>query len=431
MTLFGLANAIITPGRQIMKVCRPLGAPAAETLKIRISQRMKLKNAVVWSALLAALPGTAELHAQNPAKSGAPAQEQNANLPDACKLLAQGDLEALFPGRPVTNKDRTLSPVYKGPQYTEDCMYMIRLPSPTSKSDISKFASLTIVAWNGETEGREGSVANFANIRSTHERLAENPNLNRRLEPAPGIGEEAMLETSSFDVKVLVRKADLVYILSLDNYSPQTQPNALALAAQIAKRWKTGVGVIEAATPIAANSTVDIPEDTRTSSVAPADQWPDACVLLAPEDVRAVFSDMKIDPPLKTMGEIKHSSRIDRVEKLPKPIRCLYETSRSDLVNGERRIVTHSVKLDVSNVAATPELSKKYYQVTRKVGDAKTDVAGLGDEASISVMNAIYIRKGLLTIEVHVGGGLRDRALFDDATRRVNELAKLVAAKLP
>jgi hypothetical protein len=46
-------------------------------------------------------------------------------------------------------------------------------------------------------------------------------------------------------------------------------------------------------------------------------------------------------------------------------------------------------------------------------------------------MNAIYIHKGLLTVEVRDDGEGRDRALYDDATRRVNELAKLVAAKLP
>jgi hypothetical protein len=189
--------------------------------------------------------------------------------------------------------------------------------------------------------------------------------------------------------------------------------------------------MVEGATSIAANSSVDIPADTRVSSVAPADQWPDACALLAPEDVRAVFGDMKIEPPRKTMGQIKRESRIDRVEDLPKPIRCLYQTSRADLVNGERRFVTHDVNLNVSNVAATPGLSKKFYEVARKVGDAKTEIAGLGDEASISVMNAIYIRKGLLTVEIRVGGGDRDRAVHDDAARRVNELAKMVAAKLP
>ena len=54
----------------------------------------------------------------------------------------------------------------------------------------------------------------------------------------------------------------------------------------------------------------------------------------------------------------------------------------------------------------------------------------LGDEASFSESNAIYIRKGLLTIQVRVGGGDRDRAVHDDAARRVNALAKLVAGKL-
>ena len=53
------------------------------------------------------------------------------NLPDACKLLTQADLEALFPGRPITSKGATLSPVYKGPQYNQSCMYMVKLPSPT------------------------------------------------------------------------------------------------------------------------------------------------------------------------------------------------------------------------------------------------------------------------------------------------------------
>jgi hypothetical protein len=203
------------------------------------------------------------------------------------------------------------------------------------------------------------------------------------------------------------------------------------LAAQVAKRWRGGFGMVEAATPIATNSSVDIPADTRASSVAPADQWPEASALLTTENVRAIFGDMKIDAPRKTTGQIKHESRIDRVENLPNPIRCLYQTSRTDLVNGERRFVTHDVNLNVSNMAATPELSKKFYEAARKVGDAKIEIAGLGDEASISVMNAIYVRKGLLTVEIRVGGGDRDRAVHDDATRRVNELAKLVAEKLP
>ena len=394
---------------------------------------MTLKHFVVWSVLATASFGAAEVAAQSSVTSrpDAPASEANANLPDACKLLPQADLEALFPGRPITSKGPTLSPIYKGPQYAESCMYMIKLPSPTSKLETAKFASITIIKWGGETDGRNGSAATFASIRSTREKVASDPKLDIRIEPVPDIGEEAFLDISRSTVAIRVRKADLIYVVSLDVYSPQSQPNALALAAQVAKRWKGGVGMVDAATPVAANSNVDIPADTRVSSVAPADQWPDACALLTPEDVRAIFSDMKIDPPRKTMGQIKHESRIDRVENLPKPMRCLYQTSRADLVNGERRFVTHDVNLNITNMAATPELSKKFYEVARKVGDAKTEIAGLGDEASLSARNAIYIRKGLLTVEIRVGGGDRDRALYDDATRRVNELAKLVAAKLP
>lgn len=33
-----------------------------------------------------------------------------ANAPDACRLMPRADLEALFPGRPVTDKGPTLSP---------------------------------------------------------------------------------------------------------------------------------------------------------------------------------------------------------------------------------------------------------------------------------------------------------------------------------
>ncbi|WP_201456109.1 hypothetical protein [Bradyrhizobium macuxiense] len=345
--------------------------------------------------------------------------------------MTQGDLEALFPGRPVASKGPTLSPIYKGPQYSESCMYTVRVPSPTSRAELTKFATITVVQYGGDSDGPHASNATFASMRSMREKVDADQKLNYRTDPLSGIGDEAFVETSPSVVKVYVRKGDLIYVVNLDVYSPQSQPNVVALATQAAKRWKPGAGMIEAATPIAANGGVDIPDDTRTSSVAPVDQWPDACALLAPEDVRAIFGDMKIDPPRKTMGQIKYESRIDHVEALPKPIRCVYQTSRTDMVNGEKRFVVHDVTLIVSNMAANDDISKKFYQVVRKTGDAKTDVAGLGDEASINVMNSIYIRKGRLVIEVRVGGEDRDRDLHDDATRRVNELAKLVSAKMP
>jgi hypothetical protein len=49
----------------------------------------------------------------------------------------------------------------------------------------------------------------------------------------------------------------------------------------------------------------------------------------------------------------------------------------------------------------------------------------------MDIMNRIYIRKGVLNVAVRVGGGERDQALHDDARRRVLEIAKLIAAKLP
>ena len=392
---------------------------------------MLFKHPAICSIPLLMCLGIGAAHAQGtpPAKPDMPAAQ--ANAPDACKLLTQADLEALFPGRPVASKGPTLSPIFKGPQYNESCMYTVKLPSPTSKLELTKFASMTVVQWGGETDGPRGAVATFATIRSTREKVTADPKLNAKLEPLPGVGDDAFLETSTFNVTARVRKGDLIYVVNLDSYSPQTQPNLVALATQAARRWKPGTGMTDAETPIAANGSVDIPEDKRESSAAPADQWPDACALLPPEDVRAVFGDMKIDPPRKTMAQLRHESRIDHVEELPKPIRCIYQTNRTDLIKGEKRFVVYSAGLIISNMAANDDLSKKFYQISRKTGDAGTEVPGLGDEASISIMNSIYIRKGRLVVEVRVSGEDRDRDLHDDATRRVNELAKLVAAKLP
>jgi hypothetical protein len=185
---------------------------------------MTLKYFVVWSTLVTAWLGAAEVQAQSivTSKPDAPAPQANSNLPDACKLLSQADLEALFPGRPITSKGPTLSPIYKGPQYAESCMYMIKLPSPTSKLESAKFASVTIITWGGETDGRNGSAATFASIRSTREKLASDAKLNVRLEPVSDIGEEAFLEISHSTIAIRVRKVDLIYVVSLDVYSPQS-----------------------------------------------------------------------------------------------------------------------------------------------------------------------------------------------------------------
>jgi hypothetical protein len=381
---------------------------------------------VVSSMIATAFLGVAGAQAQNASPQATP------GLPDACKLMPQSDLEALFPGRPINSKGPTLSPIFKGPQYNEGCMYSVQLPSPTSKMDTAKFISLTVIKCGPcYLKDKSSAAETFASMRDSKEQVAANPSLHMQMEPLPGVGDEAFQVTTDHDVNVYSRRDDLVFFLSVAKYSPQTQPNAVALATQVSNRWRGGVGMVEAATPIAANTSIDVPPDTRVSATASADKWPDACALLTPEVVRAVFGDMTIGPQQKTMGQIKYQSRVDRVETLPYPMRCSYDAKKTTMVNGQREVITNSIDISVQNVATTVDFAKKHYEVALKVGDADTAVPGVGDEASIDIMNRIYIRKGVLTVAVRVGGGERDQALHADARKRVNEIAKLVAAKLP
>jgi hypothetical protein len=393
---------------------------------------MNTRCLIAHSILAISLLGAADALAQSViVQNSSPAAPQAASgLPDACKLMPQSDLEALFPGRPVASKGPTLSAIYKGPQYAEGCQYGVQLPSPDSKLETTKFATFSIMKWGAQPKAQSEAAESFASMREAREKLAANPSFHIRIEPLSGVGDEAFQEISDSEVIIRAHKDDLLFSLSLGMYSPQTQPNAVALAGQVAKRWRAGA-MIEAAAPIASNSGVDIPADTRVSDTAPGDQWPDACALLTPDDVRAVFADMKIDPPRKTMGQIKHYSRVDRVEDLPKPIRCNYEARKTDLVDGRPQTVANSIEMIVSNVASTVESSKSRYVSSQKVGSADTPIVGLGDEASVSIMNQIYIRKGVLNVSLRVGGGDRDQALHADARRRALELAKVVAARLP
>jgi hypothetical protein len=362
----------------------------------------------------------------------APAQNAalppGSGMPDACKLMTQSDLDALFPGMPISSRGPTLSPIYQGPQYNGACMYSVKLARPTSKMDTTRFISLTVIKCDVcYLKDKSSATQALATARDSQGKLAADSSFHMQLESLLDIGDEAFQVTTDHYVKIYARKDDLVFFLSLDKYSQQTQPNAVALAGQVAKRWRGGVGMVEAATPIAANSAVDLPPDTRVSATASADKWPDACALLTPGDVRTVFNDMIIGQPQKTMGELKHDSRIERVEALPYPIMCSYEAHKTTMVDGQRQIITNTIDISVQDVATSVDFAKRYYQVAQ----ADTAVPRLGDEASIDIMNRICIRKGILTVAVRVGGGSRDQNLHDDARRRVNEIAKLVAAKLP
>lgn len=350
--------------------------------------------------------------------------------PDACRLLPQANLEALFPGRPITAKGPTLSPISRGPQYAESCMYSVKLPSPTSKLELARFASITVIRWDGVAKGRETPAQAFASIKASREKLTADPKITLKLEPLSGVGDEAFQETSSSSVVIRARKDDLIYAVSLDVYSEQTAPNALALAKQAAARWQGGTGMVDAPQQVTANSAVTVPADTRPSSVAPVDQWPDACALLTPEEVKATFPGMTISEPRKLMGKITHESRENRQEALPNPIGCQFDAKRTVEKDGKRTIELNQIQVSVRNVAANEDLSKRWFQSAIKVSEAKTPVDGLGDEAALDIMNRIHIRKGLTTVEVRVSGGERDQALHDQAKQRVGELAKIVAARL-
>jgi hypothetical protein len=387
---------------------------------------MNIRLVVVRLVMATTLLGVVHANAQNEAPP------TGSDHPDACKLILQSDFEALFPGMPISSKGPTLSPIFQGPQYNSSCMYSVQLSSPTSKMSHAHLISLTVIKCDVcYLKDKSTPAESFARVRDSQEKTAANPSLHMQLEPLSEIGDQALQVTTTYEVKIYVRKDDLVFVVSVPKYSEQTQPNAVALAKQAAKRWRGSTGMVEAATPIAANSSVDLPPDTREVTAASADKWPDACALLAPEDVRTVFGDMTIGQQQRTMGQIKYESRVDRVEALPHPIRCSYQAHKTAMINGQRQVVTNTVDMIVEDVATSVDFAKKRYQIALKVGDADTPVPGLGDEAGIDVMNRIHIRKGTLTIAVHVGGGERDQALHADAKRRVNEIAKLVAAKLP
>lgn len=390
-----------------------------------------LARSALMPPLLLAL--AAPVLAQTATTTAAPAASEPAaalKAPDACRLLPQADLEALFPGRPITAKGPTLSPIHRSPQYAESCMYAVKLPSPTSKLDHARFASVTVIRWDGIAKGRETPAQAFASLKGTREKVAADPKLTLKLEPLSGIGDEAFQETNSSGVVIRARKDDLIYAISLDLYSEQTAPNALALAKQAAARWQGGAGMVDTPQQIAANGAVTVPADTRPSSVAPVEQWPDACALLTPAEVKATFPEMTVGEPRKLMGKITHESRENRQEVLPNPIGCQFDAKRTVEKDGKRTIELNQIQVSVRNVAANEELSKRWFQSAIKVSEAKTPIAGLGDEAALDIMNRIHIRKGLTTVDVRVSGGERDQALHDRAKARVGELATIVAGRL-
>lgn len=381
-------------------------------------------------ALMVVLTAAAASTALAQAARQEPIPAPTASAPDACRLMRREDLEAVFPGRPIADKGPTLSPLSRGPQYVESCMYVVRLPNPHSASDLPKFASLTVVR-HGSTGGVVDSERSFAQLRAAREKVAADPRARLQIDALDGVGHQAFQETGASRVVVVARKDDLVLQVALDNYSDETARQAAQLASQATARWHGGAGMVEAPTPLARAAAVAVPPDTRSSSVAPGDQWPDACTLLVAEDVKAVFPDMSIPEPRRLAGRITHPGRESRVETLPKPIGCAFDLRTTTQVDGRRVVSTHQVQLNVTNVAATTELSRQYFGVTQKVAQTTSPVSGLGDEAAIDERNRMHIRKGLATVQLRVSGGERDPAVHAQMRDRLMQLAPRVAGRLP
>src|SRR5205814_9258733 len=126
-----------------------------------MSIRLFVTHSILALSVLGATAARAKTATSNPPAAAAPAS----GLPDACKLMPQSDLEALFPGRPVSNKGQILSPIYKGPQYVEGCQYVVKLPSPTSKLEVSKFAMLTIIRSGAQSKSQDDVAEPFTSMR--------------------------------------------------------------------------------------------------------------------------------------------------------------------------------------------------------------------------------------------------------------------------
>lgn len=371
---------------------------------------------------------TIHAHAQNPA---APA---GTTKPDACELMPRSDLEALFPGMELGSKQPNLSPLFEGlPQYNQSCMYSVKLPSATSKMFSTHVISVVVIGCdlcNTRSPTNNTAAETLAATRDTQEKIAANPSFHWKVTSLPGVGDEAFEVTTGPSYKIYARKDDLVYALTLDKYSEQTQANAVALATQVARRWRGGVGMVHADTPIAANKGVEQPPDMRIVVTASADKWPDACALLTHDDVRAVFGDMTINGrPRRTMGKLEFQSRINRVETLPHPISCSYTAEKPAMVNGRRQRIAYIINVHIEDVSTTTDYAKKRHESLYR---NDTPLPGLGDAAGIDKTNEmINVCKGTLTLWVQVTDDGRDQARHADTLRREEKLARLVAARMP
>lgn len=384
---------------------------------------MKLRSLVVLcSAVFFCPPSPADsLRSTSAAIPKVLTAQAAAKLPDACALMPQSDLEALFPARSIKRDEPVRSALYKGPQYVESCMYRVRLPNPRTTGDQTKFATLAVF-------DRGAGASAFADRFKM--RMEATPITKAKVEKVEGVGDEAFQEVSDSETSVVVRKGGLFYKVQLDSYSTQTLPNAIVLARQAASRWSDSEGMVAGDGKIASNEKVEIPADTRQSMTAPPERWPDACAMLTKEDVQSVYKDMEVEGPDKRMAMLTTQSREQKSVPLPHPTGCSYLVTETREVKGRRDVNTTSVRLNISDVAAKPEYAQRMYEVIR--GD--TELPGLAEQASIKASSVeVAMLKGPLTLTLRAGSanGGRDQAQHDKDVELLKALATKVAARLP
>lgn len=198
------------------------------------------------------------------------------------------------------------------------------------------------------------------------------------------------------------------------------------------------MGLVEADTPVAPGTARAVAEyasraahdDARSWAAAHQGTWPDACTLLPLGDVNAVFPEISVSAPLRTPAPIGVSPPVE-----VKAHTCGYNAGEGAWIEGDRSVVAY-VELKIEHVARTVEDAKHYFASTAGVGQSDAiitglnsdpDVAGLGDEARLGILNVLHIRKGLLTLRISVNG----YKAFEENRGRVVALANKVVPRLP
>jgi len=309
---------------------------------------------------------------------------------DACKLMLQADLEALFPGQtgPPTRGQTLSGNLTKVLSYVEGCQYVVKLPSPTSKMEQKQVCD----AHHHQMGARNPSppadvVQTFASIRDTREEegLGGSEAQQAHRAPWPTSATRPFKIFSEYEhhhSRPAKGRPDLRSGLG-QVFTAKARPNAVALASQVAKRWPRrprwskaeGAHCVE-------QPAVDIPGPTR-GCVADSIGGPVAGRLrIAPAGrcVRAVFGDMKVDSAAQDHGGSSNMSPASTASKDLPETDPLWTIWRARAASSTASAKSHDQQYRDERPETSPprwDSSKKLpWSVALKVGGADTPVVG-------------------------------------------------------